>query len=149
VRGAVAFAAGGLAVLTVHQAALWALHRAGWAPWPAYSWAPTRPLGVPAVASAVVWGGVWWAGLDRLVPRDRGARAALRRAALLGAVLPNAAGALLAAAGRGPAADTLGAAPRGRSLAAAVAVNALWGAAAAALAGAATRAAARRGRSAA
>jgi hypothetical protein len=138
-------------VLTAHQAALWALHRAGWAPWPAYALAPTAPLGVPAVASAAFWGGVWWAGLDRLVPRGGGPGPAYARAALLGAVLPNAVGAALVAAGHGP---PLGAAasavPRDRALASAVLVNALWAVTAAALTrrGAGARAAARRGSSA-
>jgi hypothetical protein len=150
-RAGPAFAAGALAVLTAHQMALWALHRAGWAPWPAYALAPTAPLGVPAVASAAFWGGVWWAGLDRLVPAGRGPGPAYARAALLGAVLPNAVGALLVAAGRGPLLGAAaGAVPRGRALASAVVVNALWAVTAAALArglGRRARAGARRGSS--
>jgi hypothetical protein len=125
-----AFAAGAVAVLTTHQAVLWALHRAGWAPWPAYSLAPTRPLGVPAVASAAFWGGAWWAGLARLLPPDAAPGAAYARAALLGAVVPNAAGALLVALGRG---HPLGDAPRLPAALSAAAVNGLWAVTAAAL----------------
>ncbi len=128
-RAAAAFAAGAAGVLTAHQAALWALHRAGWAPWPAYSLAPTRPLGMPAVVSAAFWGGAWWAALAPLLPRAAGPGAYYGRAALLGATLPNAAGAVLLALGRG---QPLGAAAPGAALAAAVLVNGLWGAAAAA-----------------
>ena len=135
--GAVAWCAGAAAVLTAHQAALWALHQAGWAPWPAYVLAPTRPFGVPAVASAAFWGGVWWVTLDPVVRRARTARGAYGRAAGLGAVLPNAVGVLLAAAGhRFPVAAEVGA---GRTLVSAVAVNALWAVTAAALARAARR----------
>jgi hypothetical protein len=140
-------------VLTAHQAVLWALHRAGWAPWPAYSLAPTAPLGVPAVASAAFWGGVWWAALDPLARRAATPAGASARAALLGAVLPNAAGAVLVALGRGPApAYPFGSAGRARALASAVAVNALWALTAAALARrlrARARGGARRGSSAA
>ncbi|GJG86904.1 hypothetical protein tb265_20850 [Gemmatimonadetes bacterium T265] len=126
----VRFAAGAAAVLTAHQAAVWALHRAGATPWPAYSLAPTWPLGVPQVASAAFWGGAWWAALSPAVERAGGAAAYWRRAAVLGAVPPTAVGALLAAAGR--------AFPRGDAslavlLAAGLGVNALWGIAAAAL----------------
>lgn len=128
---AAAFAAGALSVATAHQAALWALHRAGWAPWPAYSFAATRPLGVPAVVSAAFWGGVWWAALDPLVRRAPTRGAARARAALLGAALPNAIGAALVALGHGARPAP---ARRAAALASAVAVNALWAVTAAALA---------------
>jgi hypothetical protein len=131
---AAAFAAGAAAVLTTHQAVLWALHRAGWAPWPAYSLASTRPLGVPAVLSAAFWGGVWWAALDPLARRASTPSGTYARAALLGAVLPNAVGATLAALGRGQAsAQSLGDAGRYKAIASAVAINALWAVTAAAL----------------
>jgi hypothetical protein len=129
-RAGAAFLVGAGAVVTAHQAALWALHRAGAAPWPAYDVTPTRPFGVPAVASAAFWGGVWWAALAPLLPRVGGAGAYYGRAALLGAVLPNAAGAALVALGRGHA---LGGAAPARAAAAAALVNGLWGVAAAAL----------------
>jgi hypothetical protein len=128
-RAARDFAAGAAAVLTVHQALLWGLHRAGAAPWPAYSLAPTRPFGVPAVASAAFWGGAWWVALARLLPRSAGAGAYYRRAALLGAVAPNAAGALLLALGHGP---PLGGAPPAAAALSAALVNGAWALAAAA-----------------
>jgi hypothetical protein len=130
-RGPVAaFLAGAAGVLTTHQAVLWALHAAGAAPWPAYSLAPTRPFGVPAVASAAFWGGAWWAALAPWLPRDRGAGAYYARAALLGAVLPNVLGAILAALGGG---RSLGETPRALATLSAVVVNGAWGATAAAL----------------
>ncbi len=135
-RAARDFAAGAAAVLTVHQALLWGLHRAGAAPWPAYALAPTRPFGVPAVASAAFWGGAWWGALARLRPRSAGAGAYYRRAALLGAVAPNAAGALLLALGHGP---PLGGAPPAAAALSAVLVNGAWALAAAAAAAAAGR----------
>jgi len=131
-RPAAAFAAGAVAVLTTHQATLWALHRSGLAPWPAYSLAPTRPLGVPALASAAFWGGVWWVALARLLPRHPAAPAMAYygRAALLGAVLPNVAGALLLAVGRG---QPLGATPPAIAALSAALVNGAWGITAAAV----------------
>jgi hypothetical protein len=129
-RPLAAFAAGAVAVLTVHQAVLWALHRAGWAPWPAYSLAPTRPLGVPAVASAAFWGGAWWAVLATWLPRGGRPGASYARAALLGAVLPNAVGALLVALGHG---QRWGATPRAAATCSALLVNGAWGVTAAAL----------------
>lgn len=123
-----AFAAGAAAVLTTHQGALWMLHRAGWAPWPAYALTPTAPFGVPAVASAAFWGGVWWVALARALPRDASPGAVLARAALLGAVLPNAVGAVLVAAGHGARASGAARLP---ALASAIVVNALWAATAA------------------
>jgi hypothetical protein len=129
-RAGAAFLVGAGAVVTAHQAALWALHRAGAAPWPAYDVTPTRPFGVPAVASAAFWGGVWWAALAPLLPRVGGAGAYYGRAALLGAVLPNAAGAVLVALGHG---QPPGGTPAAAATLSAVLVNGLWGVTAAAL----------------
>ncbi len=124
------FAAGAGAVLTAHQAAVWALHRAGLVPWAAYSLAPTRPFGVPQVASAAFWGGAWWVALSPAVERAAARRGYWTRAAVLGAVLPTAVGALLVAAGRAFPRD--GTRPA-VLLAAGLGVNAAWGLAAAAL----------------
>jgi hypothetical protein len=123
------FAAGAIAVLTVHQGAVWLLHRGGVTPWPAWALDPTAPFGVPRVLSAAAWGGAWWVVLSPMVERATGARH-WTRAALLGAVPPTAVGALLTVVG--------GAFPRGRTspvvlLVAALGVNALWGLGAAAL----------------
>ncbi len=131
-RAAARFAAGAAGVLTAHQTAVWALHRAGVTPWPAYSLAPTRPLGVPQVASAAFWGGVWWAVLSPAVERAGARGGYWARAAVLGAVPPTAVGAALVAAGhampRGGSAGAAGLAVAG------LAINALWGVAAAVVA---------------
>jgi hypothetical protein len=126
-RSLAGFAAGTTSVLTVHQGLLWSFQAVGVGPWPAYSTAPTPPWGVPAVASAAFWGGLWGAALAgrMLRPPTRGL-AFWRRAATLGAVLPNAVGAALLAVGRGPR-------PTGvhpvTALAIALLVNGAWGAA--------------------
>ena len=131
-NAAARFAAGAAGVLTGHQAVVWALHREGVVPWPAYSFAATRPFGVPHVLSAAFWGGVWWVALSPVVERAASPGAYWARAATLGAVLPTAVGALLVATGRG--------APRGNArpatlLAAGLGVNAAWGVAAAVFVG--------------
>ncbi len=67
------FVAGCLAVLVFHQAALLGLHHAGIAPAP-WNLAPVPPFGVPAVASAAFWGGLWGIVFVLLAPRfGRGA----------------------------------------------------------------------------
>ena len=126
----VPFAAGAAAVLTAHQGVLWALHAHGWAPWPAYSLARTEPFGAPAVVSAACWGGVWAVPLAAVLRRAPSPAARWMRAALFGAIAPNAVGAVLVALGHGarPPAGGVGAA-----LASAVAINASWALAAAAL----------------
>ena len=121
------FGAGAASVLTVHQGLLWAFRAAGAAPWPAYSTAPTQPWGVPAVASAAFWGGLWGAALaGRMLRPPACGLAFWVRAAAMGAVLPTAVGAALIVAGRGQR-------PTGTHPAAALAiallVNAAWGAA--------------------
>jgi hypothetical protein len=129
-RALAGFTAGAASVLTVHQAMLAWLHARGHAPWPAYSTTPTAPLGVPAVASAAFWGGLWGAVLaGRLLREPRRGPAFWGRAAALGAVLPTAVGAALLAAGRGA---SLAGTPPVRALASALLVNAAWGAATAA-----------------
>lgn len=124
------FAVGAASVLTVHQGILWALHQRGAAPWPAFSTAPTEPLGVPEFVSAAFWGGLWGAVLAGPMLRKPTHGAGFwARAAALGAVLPTAVGAGLVAAGRGrPLADV----DPAQALAAALLVNAGWGAATAA-----------------
>jgi hypothetical protein len=126
-RALAGFVAGTASVLTVHQGLLWGFHAAEVGPWPAYSTAPTPPWGVPAVASAAFWGGVWGAVLAgrMLRPPARGLAFWLR-AATLGAVLPNAVGAALLAVGRGQ--RPTGVHPA-TALAIALLVNGAWGAA--------------------
>jgi len=54
-----AFVAGFLATPVFHQGLLALLHATGVVPVAAYNWAPSSPLGVPAVLSLAFWGGVW------------------------------------------------------------------------------------------
>jgi hypothetical protein len=53
------FIAGFFATLTFHQLALWLLRMATIAPFAPYNMAATHPLGIPAVFSLALWGGVW------------------------------------------------------------------------------------------
>lgn len=83
----VGFVAGALSVLVFHQGAwalLYALDVTARAPFPLQ---PTRPLGVPVLASLMFWGGVWGALLAATLARLRGARLVFA-ATLFGAVLP-------------------------------------------------------------
>ncbi len=69
------FAAGFLATLIFHQAAVAMLWKIGMAPGPPYQLAPRPPFGVPAVFSLAFWGGGWgilFAVVDRFFPRDGG-----------------------------------------------------------------------------
>lgn len=78
---------GALAVLIFHQgmaALLHALELTARAP---YSLQPTRPLGVPVLASIVFWGAVWGAVLAATLGRLDGGRLVLA-ATLFGAVFP-------------------------------------------------------------
>jgi hypothetical protein len=56
---AYAFVAGFISTLTFHQGTLFALHKAGLWPKPAFSMEATKPLNIPAVISLALWGGVW------------------------------------------------------------------------------------------
>ena len=121
------FVAGAASVLTVHQGLLWSCHAVGMSPWPAYSTEPTPPWGVPAVASAAFWGGVWGAALAGRVLRPAASEPAFwMRAFALGAVLPTAVGAALLVSGRGE--RPAGVHPA-TALAVALLVNGAWGAA--------------------
>jgi hypothetical protein len=65
---ALAFAAGFLAVLVFHQPMLALLHGIGVTPAAPYATRPVPPLGVPRVASAAFWGGMWGIVLALLAP---------------------------------------------------------------------------------
>ena len=52
------FAAGAIAVLVFHQGVITILHFLGLANQP-FSFAPTKPFGVPAIWSHAFWGGLW------------------------------------------------------------------------------------------
>lgn len=125
-----AFGAGASAVVVAHQPLLFVLHGRGLVPWRAWDTAPRPPLGAPALLSAVFWGGVWGIPLAVAVAGGAGPMRRFARAALFGAVAPNAVGALLVAARVMPAPT---AAQRGSALAGAVLVNVAWALAAAAL----------------
>ena len=65
---ALAFAAGFVSTLTVHQGLLALFHALGATPDRPYSMKRTAPLGVPEVLSLAFWGGLWgvalWVGLQ-------------------------------------------------------------------------------------
>ncbi len=63
------FVAGAVAVLIFHQVALGVLHLVGLTPASPWSFAPTAPIGVPAVVSAAFWGGLWGVLLVAVAPR--------------------------------------------------------------------------------
>jgi hypothetical protein len=54
-----AFLAGFLAVLVLHQPMLSLLHAIGLTPARGYAMRPTPPLDVPQVFSSAFWGGIW------------------------------------------------------------------------------------------
>jgi hypothetical protein len=54
-----AFVAGFVAVIVLHQPMLSLLHGIGLTPARAYAIRPTPPLGVPQVVSSAFWGGIW------------------------------------------------------------------------------------------
>ncbi len=106
--------AGVVTILTVHQPLILALHAAGLVSWRAYDLRPVAPFGLPALASASLWGAAWTLGIARL-GRSAGGRPRHLRAAVAGGALTTAVGALLIVAGRGvplagmsPAAAALG-----------------------------------------
>lgn len=53
------FISGALAYLIFHQGSFWALSQAGVLQVSTWSMAPTQPLGVPLVLSAMFWTGLW------------------------------------------------------------------------------------------
>ena len=64
---------GAIAVLLFHQGVVAVLHNWGVVPNPPFVLEPTRPFGVPVVASLAFWGGVWGAVLAASLARLRGA----------------------------------------------------------------------------
>lgn len=119
------FLGGVLTIPLVHQPLVWAMQYLGWSVWSAYSVRPTAPFGIPEVASACFWGGVWSALFWRWSARGLSLGSAARRGATLGATLPNLVGAALILLGKDKA-ELLG----WQSLAAALLINGAWGAAA-------------------
>lgn len=88
-RPLLGFAAGFIAVLVFHQAAVGLLHLAGIVPNAPWSFAPTAPLGVPAVLSAAFFGGLWGVLLALVEPRFPRGAAYWVTAFVFGAVLPS------------------------------------------------------------
>ena len=71
-RGLKWFVAGALAVPLFHHAMLALMNAIGFLDRAPYSFAPTKPFGVPEVISLSFWGGVWGLILMLVVSRMRG-----------------------------------------------------------------------------
>lgn len=88
-RYAEAFIAGFLSTLVFHQGVLTLFWLFGVFPRAPYDMQATAPLGVPAVISLALWGGVWGAAISAALKNAVG-RTYWLRALLLGAVGPSA-----------------------------------------------------------
>jgi hypothetical protein len=64
-----AFIAGALAVPVFHQIVLLLLYLSGIVPFAPFSFAPTKPFGVPNLLSLSFWGGVWGVVFQLTLPR--------------------------------------------------------------------------------
>jgi hypothetical protein len=82
------FLAGALAVPLAHHIVLYAFYAAGLAPYRPYSFAPTKPLGVPQVLSLMFWGGVWGIVLGAVLMRVHSPRMWWIVALVFGAIAP-------------------------------------------------------------
>ena len=71
-RAVLGFVAAVISVLTFHQAVWGIYHMAGLLPLAPYPMLPTKPLGVPLIASLCFWGGLYGAAFGLLLPRMRG-----------------------------------------------------------------------------
>ena len=117
-----AFLAGFAATLLFHQPVLWLLFKAGIAGRAPYSFAATKPFGVPAVISLAFWGGVWGILLLLVLRRTLKKRTAWVAAALFGAIAPTLVAAFVVAPLKGQPI------PRGpNALITGLAINAAWG----------------------
>lgn len=114
-----AFLAGFLATFVFHQVLLAVLHAAGIVPAAPFNFAPTAPLGVPAVVSLAFWGGVW-AILIHALLRGRGKAQFWGGWVVLGAIGPTAVAMLVVFPLKGVAVS-LGMVPIGLLL------NGFWG----------------------
>jgi hypothetical protein len=84
----VGFLAGAASVVVFHQGLGELLHATGETSREFYSFAPTKPLGVPQLASLAFWGGLWGIALAAAFARTRGLGALPIGALVFGAVLP-------------------------------------------------------------
>src|SRR5258706_7088329 len=83
-----AFIAGFLSTLVLHQGVLTLLWLSGAISRVPYDMTRTAPLGVPAVLSLAVWGGIWGAAIWPSLKSARG-REDWLRALLIGALVPS------------------------------------------------------------
>ena len=83
-----AFLAGFAATLLFHQPVLWVLFKAGIAGRAPYSFAPTKPFGMPSVISLAFWGGVWGIIMIPAISRIKSEALWWLAAIVFGAVLP-------------------------------------------------------------
>ncbi len=119
------FVAGFVATLAVHQLVLALLHLAGLTSRTAFALQATEPLGIPAVVSLAVWGGLWGVALAGAL-RTLGGRADDWILALtLGAVAPTLGNWLVSAPLHG---HPLGYGWHLRDMVTSILVNASWGA---------------------
>jgi hypothetical protein len=86
-RGLKWFVAGAVAVPLFHQVVIAIMNATGFIARSPYSFAPTKPFGVPEVVSLSFWGGVWGLILLLVVGRLRGATFWIV-ALLFGAIAP-------------------------------------------------------------
>lgn len=84
----VGFVSGAVSVVVFHQGVGELLHAAGATSRAFFSFAPTKPFGVPQLWSLAFWGGLWGIALAAAFARTRGLAALLAGALVFGAVLP-------------------------------------------------------------
>jgi hypothetical protein len=84
----VGFLAGAASVIVFHQGLGELLHAAGATSHEFYSFAPTKPFGVPQLVSLAFWGGLWGIALAAACARRRGLGVLVIGALVFGAMLP-------------------------------------------------------------
>ena len=120
---ALGFVAGALGVIIFHQALILILHVAGVIPSAPYSFAPTKPFGVPQLFSLAFFGGLWGIALMLLMTRIHGADR-LWVAVLFGGILLPLTGILIVTPLKG---GTVADALEFRRLALGFFINGFWG----------------------
>ena len=117
-----AFLAGFAATLLFHQPVLWILFKAGIAGRAPYSFAPTKPFGVPSVISLAFWGGVWGILLLLVLRKTLKRRSAWIAAAVFGAIAPTLVAAFIVAPLKGQPVPT-----GANAIITGLTINAAWG----------------------